>query len=84
MGLAPQQMDLFRSLWDRGIAFVVAAPCVVGKLPGLSMLLSPVLGNRGYCRYLCPYGATFGLLNRVGFYRIDYQAQTCTDCGTCQ
>lgn len=49
-----------------------------------TMLLSPVLGNRGYCRYLCPYGATFGLLNRVGFYRIDYQAQTCTDCGTCQ
>lgn len=48
-----------------------------------SMLLSPWIGNRGYCRYLCPYGATFGLLNRIGFYRIDYEPSTCTDCGTC-
>ncbi|MBC8337331.1 MAG: 4Fe-4S binding protein [Alphaproteobacteria bacterium] len=48
-----------------------------------SMLLSPVIGNRGYCRYLCPYGATFGLLNKVGLYRIDFDADTCNDCGVC-
>ncbi|MBT3306845.1 MAG: 4Fe-4S binding protein [Alphaproteobacteria bacterium] len=48
-----------------------------------SMLLSPVMGNRGYCRYLCPYGATFGLLNKVGLYHIDFDADTCNDCGVC-
>ncbi len=48
-----------------------------------SMLLSPVIGNRGYCRYLCPYGATFGALNRVGFFRIDFDPETCNDCGVC-
>lgn len=48
-----------------------------------SMVLSPVIGNRGYCRYLCPYGATFGLLNKVGFYRVDFDANTCNDCGLC-
>jgi len=48
-----------------------------------SMLLSPLIGNRGYCRYMCPYGATFGVLNKIGFYRIDYAVDTCTDCGTC-
>lgn len=48
-----------------------------------TMLLSPWLGNRGYCRFLCPYGATFGLLNRVGLFRIDYRADTCTQCGLC-
>ena len=48
-----------------------------------SMLLSPVIGNRGYCRYLCPYGATFGLLNKVGLYRIEFDANTCNDCGVC-
>ena len=48
-----------------------------------SMMLSPVIGNRGYCRYMCPYGATFGLLNRIGLYRIDFDAETCNDCGIC-
>jgi polyferredoxin len=48
-----------------------------------SMLLSPVIGNRGYCRYLCPYGATFGALNRIGFYHIEFDGKTCNDCGVC-
>ncbi|MDP6109500.1 MAG: VTT domain-containing protein [Rhodospirillales bacterium] len=48
-----------------------------------SMLLSPIIGNRGYCRYLCPYGATFGALNRIGFFRIDFDPKTCNDCGLC-
>lgn len=48
-----------------------------------TMLLSPWIGNRGYCRFLCPYGATFGLLNRVGFFRIDHDGATCTRCGLC-
>jgi glutamate synthase (NADPH/NADH) small chain len=48
-----------------------------------SFFLAPLVGNRFYCRYLCAYGATFGLLNRIGFFRIDYDAHTCTDCGLC-
>ena len=32
--------------------------------------LSPLPANRFYCRYLCPYGSTFGLLNHAGFYSI--------------
>ncbi|MBF0181377.1 MAG: 4Fe-4S binding protein [Magnetococcales bacterium] len=49
-----------------------------------TMLLSPWLGNRGYCRFLCPYGATFGLLNKVGMFRIDYTADSCIRCGKCE
>ncbi|MBF0178286.1 MAG: 4Fe-4S binding protein [Magnetococcales bacterium] len=49
-----------------------------------TMLLSPWIGNRGYCRFLCPYGATFGLLNRAGMFRIDYGADTCIQCGKCE
>ncbi|MBF0160481.1 MAG: 4Fe-4S binding protein [Magnetococcales bacterium] len=48
-----------------------------------TFLLSPWIGNRGYCRFLCPYGATFGLLNRVGAFRIDYHAESCTQCDLC-
>lgn len=50
----------------------------------ITFFLSPFLGNRSYCRYLCPYGATFGILNKVGFYRIDYNESTCIDCGLCE
>ncbi|MBF0262331.1 MAG: 4Fe-4S binding protein [Magnetococcales bacterium] len=49
----------------------------------ISFLLAPWVGNRSYCRFLCPYGATFGLLNRVGLFRIDYQAESCIECGLC-
>lgn len=49
----------------------------------LSMLLSPLTGNRAYCRYLCPFGATFGLLNRVGMFRLDFNQQSCTSCELC-
>ncbi len=49
----------------------------------VTMLFSPVTGNRAYCRYLCPFGATFGLLNRTGFFRIDFNRETCTECELC-
>ncbi|MBF0421441.1 MAG: 4Fe-4S binding protein [Magnetococcales bacterium] len=48
-----------------------------------SMPLSPWLGNRGYCRFLCPFGATFGLLNKVGPFRIDYDPSGCIQCDRC-
>jgi glutamate synthase (NADPH) small chain len=50
----------------------------------LSMLLSPFLGNRSYCRFVCPYGATFGLLNRIGFFRLTLDRKQCTGCGICE
>ena len=59
-------------------AMIVALPYF------LSMFLSPLIGNRAYCRYLCPFGATFGLLNRVGFFHINYNTHTCIDCGLCE
>ncbi len=56
---------------------------MVGLPYFLSMLLSPWIGNRGYCRYLCPFGATFGILNKAGLFHISYQADRCTQCGLC-
>ncbi|MEO5351923.1 MAG: 4Fe-4S binding protein [Magnetococcus sp. XQGC-1] len=50
----------------------------------LTFFLSPWIGNRGYCRFLCPYGATFGLLNRVGPFCITYRAESCSQCGLCE
>jgi len=50
----------------------------------LSLPLSPWLGNRSYCRFICPYGATFGLLNKLGFFRIRLDREKCIDCGLCE
>jgi polyferredoxin len=49
-----------------------------------SLLLSPWIGNRSYCRFLCPYGATFGLLNRIGFFQVKMDRARCVDCGRCE
>lgn len=49
-----------------------------------SFFLAPLVGNRFYCRYLCPYGATFGLLNHAGFYGIEMNKDKCIDCLRCE
>jgi glutamate synthase (NADPH) small chain len=49
-----------------------------------TFFITPLVGNRFYCRYLCPYGATFGLLNHAGFYGIDMKADQCNDCRRCE
>ena len=49
----------------------------------LTMILSPLIGNRGQCRFICPYAATFGLLNRIGFYKVVADKEKCIECGVC-
>ncbi len=49
-----------------------------------TFFIAPIVGNRFYCRYLCPYGATFGLLNHAGFYGINMDTDKCIDCQRCE
>jgi glutamate synthase (NADPH/NADH) small chain len=49
-----------------------------------TFFIAPLVGNRFYCRYLCPFGATFGLLNHAGFYGIDMETDKCIDCRRCE
>lgn len=49
-----------------------------------SFFIAPIVGNRFYCRYLCPYGATFGLLNHAGYYGIEMDTSKCIDCQRCE
>jgi len=49
-----------------------------------TFFIAPIVGNRFYCRYLCPYGATFGLLNHAGFYGIKMDTDKCIDCQRCE
>jgi len=49
-----------------------------------SFFIIPLTGNRFYCRYLCPFGATFGLLNHAGFYAVRMDVARCVDCRRCE
>jgi polyferredoxin len=56
---------------------------VVGVIYFASFLFIPVTGNRNWCRWLCPYGQTFGILNKIGFYKIEAERTKCISCGKC-
>ncbi|MDT8387811.1 MAG: FAD-dependent oxidoreductase [Thiogranum sp.] len=66
------------------VSFVGGFYAIVGLTYFGSFFIAPLVGNRFYCRYLCPYGATFGLLNHAGFYGIRMQQDQCNDCQRCE
>ena len=70
------------SAWT--VTFVGLFYAMVGLTYFGTFFLMPAVGNRFYCRYLCPYGATFGLLNHAGFYGIDMEQEQCNDCRRCE
>lgn len=50
----------------------------------IGVLMAAAVVMRAYCRYVCPFGALFGLLGRVALIRITPHEAPCTrDCGGC-
>ena len=49
-----------------------------------SFIIIPFTGNRNYCRYICPWGTIYGLLNKFGFYKVKGYRELCNECGTCE
>ncbi|MCZ7680337.1 MAG: 4Fe-4S binding protein [Sandaracinaceae bacterium] len=66
--------DLWRNLPGPAIALVTFAVC--------GLVIVYVLGSRSFCRYACPYGAVFGLADRVAPGRI-VRSGDCDACGLC-
>lgn len=38
---------------------------------------------RPFCKYICPLGAIYGLLNPISLYRMHFDSSACTHCGAC-
>ena len=56
------------------------------KLISVSLCLLLILSAlifRPFCKYLCPLGAIYALMNRVSLYRMRPCAERCTGCGAC-
>lgn len=66
------------------VSFVGMFYLIVGLTYFGTFFVAPITGNRFYCRYLCPYGATFGLLNHAGFYDVRLDSAKCNDCRRCE
>ncbi len=46
-------------------------------------LAGSVVYDRFFCKYLCPMGATLGILAPVSLFKVRRNADTCIDCGAC-
>lgn len=49
---------------------------------GLVILLSFMI-YRPFCKYICPLGALYSLLNPIAIYRYQVDENRCTQCGSC-
>jgi Flp pilus assembly protein TadD/polyferredoxin len=67
--------DFWRNLPGPGVALLTFAVC------GFAIVY--VLGTRSFCQYACPYGAIFGIMDRVAPGRIKVDPAKCTSCGVC-
>lgn len=56
-----------------GIGLAVLAVSIVGS----------VVYDRFFCKYLCPMGATLGIISRLSVFKVRRNADTCIDCGKC-
>lgn len=47
------------------------------------VVLLSVMMYRPFCKYVCPLGAMYGLLNPVSLYRLRFSQDACIKCGKC-
>lgn len=50
----------------------------------IAIVVLSVLLYRPFCKYLCPLGAIYGLLNKCSFYQMRVDKRSCTRCGACE
>ncbi|MBC8256685.1 MAG: 4Fe-4S binding protein [Candidatus Marinimicrobia bacterium] len=89
--LAPNLASALDSPWE-GIILNLGMPEIWAFLPGFvigtltfvvdGFLIVYFLGRKGFCRYLCPWGAFLKLPNSLAMFKVRYTGG-CTQCGNC-
>jgi len=55
----------------------------VGAVILLGSLAASLVYDRFFCKYLCPMGAWYGLVSKLGLYRVRREPSACIECGRC-
>lgn len=58
--------------------FTILKLCLLAFIVLLSIVM-----YRPFCKYLCPLGAIYGVLNVVSIYKYSVDEDKCNDCGAC-
>ena len=55
----------------------------VGAVILIGSLIASLFYDRFFCKYLCPMGALYGIVSKLGLYRVRRDLSKCIDCGKC-
>ena len=50
----------------------------------IAILALSIVVFRPFCRFLCPLGAIYALMNRISMLGLKYDADKCVHCGACE
>jgi polyferredoxin len=56
---------------------------IIGFSILLLMLFSSLMYDRLFCRYLCPLGAYYAVINRISIFKINRREDLCIECDKC-
>jgi polyferredoxin len=75
---------VFRDLdpWA-GILNILEAGITIGFWIFIATALAAFIGDRVWCRYLCPLGAIIGLVGKIGLIRVQRDGESCIGCKIC-
>jgi polyferredoxin len=66
-----------------GIINIAESGITVGFWVFVGTVVAAVIGDRVWCRYLCPLGAIIGLVSRIGLIRVQRDGLSCIGCKRC-
>ena len=66
-----------------GIINILEVGVTVGFWIFIATAVVALIGDRVWCRYLCPLGAINGLVGKIGFIRVQREADSCIGCKLC-
>ena len=66
-----------------GILNIVEVGVTIGFWVFVATAVVALIGDRVWCRYLCPLGAINGLVGKIGFIRVQREADSCIGCKLC-
>lgn len=77
---------------EAGIPLIATNPSLQAMLGALfnwkvgvavALLVLAVFVSRPFCKYLCPLGAIYGLMNRISSVKLTVNDHVCVHCGKC-